>query len=71
MIYFPAVEMANLMDNVVDDEFFSVFERPLWNRKPPLRGIGATPLVGCNFGFGSDGKAKELGGDVGDCLDFI
>lgn len=59
------------MDNVVDDEFFSVVERPLWNRKPPLRGVGATPLVGSNFGAGLDGYAKELGGDVGDGLDFI
>lgn len=66
-----SVEVANFVDNVVDDKFFSVFERPLWNRKPPLRGIGAASLIGSNFGFGSDGKAKELGGEVGDSLDFI
>ena len=66
-----SVEVANFVDNVVDDKFFSVFERPLWNRKPPLRGVGATPLVGCNFGAGFDGEAKELGGEVGDGLEFI
>jgi hypothetical protein len=63
--------VTDFVDNVVDDEFFSVFKRPLWDRKPVLRGIGAASFIGSNFGFRSDGKAKELGSDVGECLDFI
>jgi len=63
--------MTDFVDNVVDDKFFSVFEGPLWNVEAALRGVGAASFIGSNFGFGLDGKAKELGGDVGDCLDFI
>jgi hypothetical protein len=46
--------MTNLMDNVVDDEFFSVLESPLWNVETALRGIGAASFIGSNFGFGFD-----------------
>lgn len=47
--------MTDFVDDIVDEEFFSVLEGPFGNCKVALRGIGAASFSLSNFAFGLDG----------------